>query len=138
VIGKLFIPPKDLRTHWHYVRPRLEIVLKKSPESWIPEDIYADILMGSSMLWLMIENGNETLLPLGFIVGQKQTDDTFFLWAGFCEPKIADEIKWHLIEEATKASGCNKIAFESWRRGWETKAKKLGFKPRKYIKELQI
>lgn len=135
MIEKLFIPPKDLRTHWDYVRPRLEIVLEKSPEQWIPEDIYADILSGSSLLWLMVIK--EVLPPLGFIVGQKQTDGTFFLWAGYCEPNVDDKKKWNLIEEATLAVGCNKIAFESWRRGWERKAKRLGFQPRKYIKELK-
>tara|TARA_R100000773_G_scaffold43935_2_gene43495 strand:- start:203 stop:607 length:405 start_codon:yes stop_codon:yes gene_type:complete len=134
VIDKKFVQPAEIRTYWGYVKPRLEIVLKKSPEPWIPEDIYADVVMGSSLLWLMLNEEQ----PAGFIVGRKQNDGVFFLWAGYCEPHIDDLIKWTLIEQATISVGCKKIAFESWRKGWEKKAKKLGFRPRKYIKELKI
>ena len=37
-----YIKPEHLRKIWPFVRNGLEIILTKSPESWIPEDIYSD------------------------------------------------------------------------------------------------
>jgi hypothetical protein len=131
-LNKKFIEPNNLRDFWFYVRPKLEIILSRSPERWIPEDIYADCLSGRSMLWL----GFYEEKPFGFVVVQCQEIDTLHLWAGYCEQNIPDAVKWKLIEEVAKDLKMKKISFESWRKGWIKKSKQLGFVPRKYIKEL--
>ncbi len=46
-----YIKPEELRKIWPFVRAGLEVILKKSPEQWIPEDIYADCFAGRSLLW---------------------------------------------------------------------------------------
>ena len=134
MIEKVYIAPKDLRAHWDYLRPKLELVLQKSPEQWIPEDVYADILNGHSLLWIAFKVDK----PIAFIVGQIQANQTFHLWAGYCDPHIDDYFKWHMIEEIAQEAKCKRISFESWRKGWARKAKRLGFVPRKYIKELRV
>ena len=134
MIEKNYIPPNELKLYWDYLKPKLKLILRKSPEPWIPEEIFADVLHGHSLLWIAFNDNR----PIGFIIGQVQQEQTFHLWAGYCDQNIDDLIKWHLIEEVALSLKCHKIAFESWREGWETKAKKLGFRPRKYIKELKI
>ena len=132
MITKKYIPPTELKFYWEYLRPKLELILRKSPEQWIPEEIFADILNGHSTLWIAFNVDK----PIAFIVGQVQKEQTFHLWAGYCDPKIDDDVKWHMIEEVAQKMKCNKISFESWRKGWSRKATRFGFKPRKYIKEL--
>ena len=56
-----------------FVRNGLEIILTKSPESWIPEDIYSDCFTGKSMLWVFVEDQ-----PCGFVVLQPIGDICIF------------------------------------------------------------
>lgn len=132
MIDKKYIPPAELKFYWPYLRPKLELILRKSPESWIPEEIFADIFTGHSMLWIAFNIDK----PIAFVVGQVQKEQTFHLWVGYCDPKIDSYVQWHMITEITETVKCKKITFESWRKGWIRKAKRLGFVPRKYIKEL--
>ena len=52
-----YIKQDELRNVWQYIKPGLEVILKKSPESWIPEDIYSDCFTGRSLLWVFVEDG---------------------------------------------------------------------------------
>ena len=38
----VFIKPDELRACWSFVRAGLLTIQNKSPEPWIPEDVYAD------------------------------------------------------------------------------------------------
>ena len=134
MITKKYIPPNELKTYWDYIRLKLELLQRKSPEPWIPEEIFADVLHGHSSLWMAFNVDK----PIGFIVGQVQKEQTFHLWVGYCEPHIDDYVKWHMIEEVTQKLNCKKISFGSWRKGWTRKAKRLGFQPRLYVKELKL
>lgn len=129
---KRFIEPKDLRSWWPYIRPKLKQILRKSPEVWIPEDIYADCFQGRSMLWVALKNNK----PQGFVVCQPTDENTLHLWAGFSENDCADLGGWSIIDDIAKQGGASFITFDSWRKGWEKKAKALGFSPRKYIRRV--
>ena len=112
--------------------PKVGIGFTKESGAMDSEEIFADILNGHSTLWIAFNVDK----PVAFIVGQVQKEQTFHLWAGYCDPHIDDYVKWHMIEEIAEKVRCNKISFESWRKGWSRKATRFGFKPRKYIKEL--
>jgi len=131
-LNNKLIEPHNVREIWFYVKPKLEVILKKSPENWIPEDIYSECVNGRSMLWI----GFLADKPFGFIVGQIQETNILHIWCGYCDNNVSDKVKWTVVENIAKDLKVKKISFESWRKGWEKKAKSLGFAPRKYIKEI--
>jgi hypothetical protein len=128
---KLYIEPKDLRSWWHFVKPGLEDVLKKSPENWIPEDVYADCMNGKVMLWVFSENN----YPVGFAVLTVR-GDALHCWCGWANSVGHFKSAVECVSEIAKAGGSKFVTFESWRSGWERLAPKFGFKPRTWVKEI--
>ena len=128
---KLYIEPKDLRSWWHFVKPGLEDVLKKSPENWIPEDVYADCMNGKVMLWVFSENN----YPVGFAVLAVRSD-ALHCWCGWANSVGHFKSAVECVSEIAKAGGSKFVTFESWRSGWERLAPKFGFKPRTWVKEI--
>lgn len=123
------VEPHELRQTWQFVRYGLERILKKSPEYWIPEDVYASLANNKATLWLWIENDK----PVGFVVGYL-SNESFHIW---CAYGILNNVKqaFSELEEMVKGK-CKYITFESWRLGWTKTAKELGFSPRGWVKEL--
>jgi hypothetical protein len=128
---KLYIEPKNLRSWWHFVKPGLEDVLKKSPENWIPEDVYADCMNGKVMLWVFSENN----YPVGFAVLAVRSD-ALHCWCGWANSVGHFKSAVECVSEIAKAGGSKFVTFESWRSGWERLAPKFGFKPRTWVKEI--
>jgi len=128
---KLYIEPKDLRSWWHFVKPGLEEVLRKSPENWIPEDVYADCMNGKVMLWVFSENN----YPVGFVVLAVR-GDALHCWCGWANSVGHFKSAVECVSEIAKAGGSKFVTFESWRSGWERLAPKFGFKPRTWVKEI--
>jgi hypothetical protein len=128
---KLYIEPKDLRSWWHFVKPGLEDILKKSPECWIPEDVYADCMNGKVMLWVFSENN----YPVGFVVLAVR-GDALHCWCGWANSIGHFKSAVECVSEIAKAGGSKFVTFESWRSGWERIAPKFGFKPRTWVKEI--
>lgn len=128
---KRYIQPQELRSWWPWVRVGLEKVKTKSTEAWIPEDVYADCFEQRSMLWVFLKENR----PVGFAVLQPfQT--SLHVWCGYAyEPDCLFD-SWELIKEIAKAGNANAVTFDSNRPGWDKTARKLGFRPRKWIKEL--
>jgi hypothetical protein len=125
-----FIEPNNLRQWWGFVRPGLLKILEKSPEPWIPEDVYADCYSGKSMLWIAQVDAR----PVGFAVLQPQ-GTTLHVWCVHLESGHLDTGWQHLLEIA-RSGGAERITFDSWRPGWEKQARKLGFKPRRWAMEV--
>ena len=128
---KLYIEPKDLRNWWNFVKPGLEDILRKSPESWIPEDVYADCINGRVMLWVFSENN----YPVGFVVLAVR-GDALHCWCGWANSVGHFKSAVECVSEIAKAGGSKFVTFESWRSGWERLAPKFGFKPRTWVKEI--
>jgi hypothetical protein len=128
---KRYIQPQELRSWWPWVRVGLDKVKTKSTEPWIPEDVYADCFEQRSMLWVFLKENR----PVGFAVLQPfQT--TLHVWCGYAyEPDCLFD-SWELIQEIARAGNANAVTFDSNRPGWDKTARKLGFRPRKWIKEL--
>lgn len=130
-MDKQYIQPNELRAWWSWVRVGLEKVKTKSTEPWIPEDVYADCFEKRSMLWVFLEESR----PVGFVVLQP-FNDTLHIWCAYADSHGHLMAAWDIIQEIGIAGNATALTFDSNRRGWEKTAKKLGFRPRKWIKEL--
>ena len=126
-----YINPADLHSVWFQVRSGLEVVLEKSFDTWIPEDVYCAIKTGNAQLFL---------IDGGFVVMQSNRDQwtneqSLHIWITFHESgnfDVTDDFHANLRKLADNA-GINKITFSSKRR-WERKS---GAKVKEIIYELE-
>jgi hypothetical protein len=130
-MDRKYVEPKELRAWWPYVRPRLEKILKKSPEFWIPEDVYADCLAGHSMLWAFISDSK----PIGFVV-LKPVQADLHIWCAYADGDGWRDGAWEHLLVIARQGGAKHLTFDSWRPGWQRLAKRLGFQPRKWVMEV--
>ena len=126
---KVYIQPHELRMYWAFVRKGLQTILSKTPEEWIPEDVYVDCFNGKALLWAFKQDNR----LVGFSVLQPQGDN-LHIWCAYFEHNL--EPCWQAIQEIADAGGAKTITFDSHRKGWDRVARNLGFIPRKWIKEL--
>jgi hypothetical protein len=124
------ISPNDLRQWWGFVRPGLEKILHKTPEGWIPEDVYTDCFNGKSMLWVGLD-----ARPVGFMVLQPR-NDALHVWCAYLSEVGYFDAGWQHLMNIAQHGGAKSLTFESWRPGWTRKAKQLGFKPRSWALEV--
>lgn len=121
-----YIPKDQLRQHWEYIRYGLEIVRSKGHTDYIPEDVYCDCYEQRSMLFIGIIDNK----PVGFVVLQP-IGNRLHVWAAWS--LLNDEAlftqAFHEIQQIAKQGGKTKVTFNSERRGWERKARQMGFKP---------
>ena len=121
-----YIPKDQLRTHWEFIKHGLEIVRSKGHPEWLAEDVYCDCYEQRSMVFLAITNNQ----PYGFVVLQP-IGQTLHVWAAWST--INDELllqqAWQEIQQIAKNGQKTKVTFSSQRRGWERKARLMGFKP---------
>jgi hypothetical protein len=121
-----YIPKDNLRQHWEYIRHGLEIVRSKGHTDYIAEDVYCDCYEQRSMLFMGIIDNK----PVGFVVLQP-IGNRLHVWAAWS--LINDEAlfmqAFHEIQQIAKQGGKTKVTFNSERRGWERKARQMGFKP---------
>jgi hypothetical protein len=121
-----YIPKDNLRQHWEYIRHGLEIVRSKGHTDYIAEDVYCDCYEQRSMLFMGIIDNK----PVGFVVLQP-IGNRLHVWAAWS--LINDEAlfmqAFQEIQAIAKQGGKTKVTFNSERRGWERKARKMGFKP---------
>ena len=121
-----YIPKDQLRTHWEFIKHGLEIVRSKGHPEWLAEDVYCDCYEQRSMIFLAVTNNQ----PYGFVVLQP-IGKTLHVWAAWST--INDELllqqAWQEIQQIAKNGQKTKVTFSSQRRGWERKARLMGFKP---------
>jgi hypothetical protein len=121
-----YIPKDQLRQHWEYIRHGLEIVRSKGHTDYIAEDVYCDCFEQRSMLFIGIVDNK----PVGFVVLQP-IGNRLHVWAAWS--LLNDETlfmqAFQEIQAIAKQGGKTKVTFNSERRGWERKARQMGFKP---------
>lgn len=126
-----YIQKDELRGWWVWVRKGLEKVLQKTPENWIPEDLYCDCYENRSMLWVFMVDNRAT----GFFVLQPSNKNVH-IWVAYLEdPRYLQEGFEHLKGIVRSGNG-ETITFSSFRKGWEKRARELGFQPRTWIAEV--
>lgn len=121
-----YIPKDQLRSHWDYVKHGLELVRAKGHTQWIVEDVYCDCYENRSMLFVgMIDNK-----VVGFVVLQP-IGDTLHVWASWStiNDNTLFQQAWQEIQAIAKQGGKSRVTFSSQRKGWERRARELGFKP---------
>jgi hypothetical protein len=121
-----YIPKDQLRQHWDYVKHGLELVRAKGHTQWIVEDVYCDCYENRSMLFVgMIDNK-----VVGFVVLQP-IGDTLHVWASWStiNDNTLFQQAFQEIQAIAKQGGKSKVTFSSQRKGWERRARELGFKP---------
>ena len=124
------VEPQEIRQTWNMVKPGLERILEKSPENWIPEDVYAALVNNRANLWLAVDNN----YVIGFVVGYVN-GDSFHVWCAYGDLK-GNLKQWFSWLEDIARTQCTRITFDSWRPAWNRVGKELGFKPRSWVKEL--
>ena len=121
-----YIPKDQLRTHWEFIKEGLEIVRTKGHMEWIVEDVYCDCYENRSMIFMGIVNDK----PEGFIVLQP-VGNALHIWATWS--RIFDyDIFTKGLEEVkaiARQGGKTRVTFSSQRKGWERRARLMGFKP---------
>jgi len=129
-----YIPKDQLRTHWEFIRHGLEIVRQRGHTEWIVEDVYCDCYENRSMVFLTITDNK----PYGFVVLQP-IGNTLHIWAAWSAINN-EELQNAAMKEiqAIAKQGCkSKVTFSSQRKGWERRARAMGFQPQtwEYILE---
>ena len=121
-----YIPKDNLRQHWEYVRHGLELVRSRGHNEWLPEDVYCDCYENRSMLFIGIIDNK----PVGFVVLQP-IGNRLHVWASWST--INDQTlfmqAFQEIQSIAKQGGKTKVTFNSERKGWERRARQMGFKP---------
>jgi hypothetical protein len=121
-----YIPKDNLRQHWEYIRHGLEIVRSKGHTEYIAEDVYCDCYEQRSMLFMGIIDNK----PVGFVVLQP-IGNRLHVWAAWSlsNDEALFTQAFQEIQQIAKQGGKTKVTFNSERRGWERKARQMGFKP---------
>jgi hypothetical protein len=121
-----YIPKDQLRTHWDFIKHGLEIVRSKGHPEWIVEDVYCDCYEQRSMVFLAVTDNK----PYGFVVLQP-IGKTLHVWAAWStiNNELLLQQAFQEIQQIAKNGQKTKVTFSSQRRGWERKAKQMGFKP---------
>jgi hypothetical protein len=121
-----YIPKDNLRQHWEYVRHGLELVRARGHNEWLPEDVYCDCYENRSMLFVGIIDNK----PVGFVILQP-IGNRLHVWASWST--INDMTlfmqAFQEIQAIAKQGGKTKVTFNSERKGWERRARQMGFKP---------
>jgi len=121
-----YIPKDNLRQHWDYVKHGLELVRQRGHMEWIIEDVYCDCYENRSMLFLGIVDNK----PVGFVVLQPMgnTLHVWVTWSTLNDQTLFQQA-WQEIQAIAKQGNKARVTFSSQRKGWERKARELGFKP---------
>jgi hypothetical protein len=120
-----YIPKDQLRQHWDYVKHGLEIVRSKGHTEWIVEDVYCDCYENRSMLFLAIVDN----MPQGFAILQP-IGNTLHVWAAWSTMSEENFTQaFQEIQAIAKQGGKSKVTFSSERKGWERRARAMGFQP---------
>lgn len=120
---------QQLHDVWPRVRAGLEVILTRSRDNWIPEDVYAALKSKGSILVIGQHDG----AFVGFVVltMNKGFDGLEgHIWAAYNISKseyIHDA--WPQIQGLCRASGCRRITMSSTRKGWAKLGEKLGLEP---------
>ncbi len=113
-----------LRPVWPAVRTRLECLLAETPQHWMTEDVFGE-LMGNraSLYWVLVDGARE-----GFMVARARSEFdsvVLFVWildvtphaipGGFHDAMLTP------LDELAKSVGARIIRHESTRNGWGAK-----------------
>lgn len=120
----VYMPIDDLRRHWGPIEAMLHRVRDRMNEDWLPEDVYAQAIMGKAGIYVAFDEGTRVSdpRPVGVIVLEKLETwgvSVCHVWAVFHMDK-SRTIKdyWPWVKQTARDMGCERVRF-SGRRGYE-------------------
>jgi hypothetical protein len=119
----------QLREVWPDVKAGLEVILKRTRQTWIAEDVYHALKTKQSILLIGIEEGKFA----GFVVlTMNKSHDGLegHIWTAYNISKSEYiNASWPIIQGFCKAAGCKRVTMSSSRKGWGRRGEKLGLVP---------
>jgi hypothetical protein len=114
------IHPEALHGVWSEVKAGLQKILEKSPEDWLPEDIYHALRSGQAQLVLVVgEKGMEGFLVLRVLRREFSRAQDMHVWCAYSRgDEDVFEHGLQFIRNAARQAGCKGITFSSRRKGW--------------------
>jgi hypothetical protein len=119
----------QIREVWPDVRSGLEVILKRTQQTWIAEDVYHALKTKQSILLIGIEEGKFA----GFVVlTMNKSHDGIegHIWVAYNISKSEYiDASWPIIQGFCKAAGCRRVTMSSSRKGWGRRGERLGLIP---------
>ena len=120
---------EQLSDYWPRVRAGLEVVLKKNPANWIPEDVYMQVKLKNSLLVVGEDSTGEFV---GFyVMTMRQVFDGLecFMWISYNKgEKSIIEFCEKRLKDFCQHAGARRIVTLSNRPGWAKFGERFGFK----------
>jgi hypothetical protein len=102
----------NIREEWDWVKLGLEEIQQLDPNvSWRPEDIYASVLSGESLLWVHPDFFNISIVETDEFTGHK----TFMLWISWAKRRGgANAVTYaKFYEDVARHLNCQRISTKS-------------------------
>lgn len=129
-----YVDPRDMFDVWTgIVKPVMVDHLAKYGSSWLVEDVYMELKLGKSQLFLGNSGAD------GFAIFSRTEDSkggVFWVW--FAYGPGMGSVYFDQIVGIAKGAGCNRLAFSSPLPFWEKHASTYGFEEKRKIYERVI
>ena len=105
----ILINPDNLSEVWAEVKHGLEVIKAKTKERWIPEDIYHDLKLKQSLLYMR----------QGAFLVLKADGQELSIWCAYntIGGDFASGFEW--VKEHAKQHGFKRLTMTSPRKGWQ-------------------
>lgn len=118
----------DLERQWQLRRAGVANALERSGEAATAADVKRALDKGLATMMLAKDSG----VVICTLVVQRRTN-VLHIWTahGIIAPEIADA-----IEGFARKLRCKQVSMDSNRKGWSRRALRLGYTPRRWVKDL--
>ena len=102
----------NIRQEWHWVKPGIEEILHLDPNlTFRPEDVYASVLSGESVLYVHDNFFNVATIEVDCFTGQR----TFLLWLSWAKERGgANAVTYaKFYEDVARQMNCQRIETRS-------------------------
>jgi len=124
------IPPQHLNNYWAVIKPAIQSILDEinkdiKQEFWLPEDVFASIKAGQSILFW----GDDSFVVMQKRMDQYSPNAKAFVWIAYSfEPsKNVMETCLPEVKEIAKTWDCQFLEFSTIRKGFSKAAINLGY-----------
>jgi hypothetical protein len=102
----------NIRREWHWVKPGIEEILRLDPNlTFRPEDVYASVLSGESVLYVHDNFFNVATIEVDMYSGQR----TFLLWLMWAKERGGNNSVTYtkFFEDVARQMNCQRIEARS-------------------------
>jgi hypothetical protein len=115
------IHPDGLHAVWARVKEGLLKILERSPDDWLPEDVYHALKGGQAQLFICTGvQGLEGFFVLRVVRREFSKVQDMHVW---CAHSVGDgdvfDRGLNFVCEAARKAGCQRVTFGSQREGWK-------------------